>query len=436
MKGHVRLRLRGGRWVHLILGGALLMPFYLLASVVLPLFWPGADPLRQVPVQFTAFGCALPLAAVAGLLFPLLRPLEVAAVRSLCGVPGERLADGPALTWAARRRSALWFVAHLTAGGVVSGMTLSAPPAAMVLLVLPFSAPLRDSVPAWTRELPGVLGPLAGLGLLGLVLGTTWAAGALLARCAPPLLGPTPADRLAAAERRAADLASRNRLARELHDSVGHALSAVTLQASAARRVLDADPEFARRALAAIEDTTRAAVAELDTVLGLLREENDSDPALPAPTLDALEELLERTRAAGVPVEATVRGRCTGLPPVVSREAYRIVQEGLGNVLRHAGPVPVRLQLCVANGELTLRMENPLPGTAPEGAPRTGGGRGLRGIAERARLLGGEAAAGPRDGTWRLTARLPLAEQTDDTTDDTGNGTPGRRRAGPEGDAP
>ncbi|MEU5008755.1 histidine kinase [Streptomyces sp. NPDC021749] len=417
------------------------MPFYLLSSVVLPLIRHGADPLRQVAVQFLAFGCSLPLAAVTGLLFPLLRPLEVAAVRSLCGVPGERLADGPALTWAARRRSALWFVAHLLAGGVVSGMTLSAPPAAVVLLALPFSASLRSSVPPWTRDLPGALGPLAGLGLLGLVLGTAWVAGTLLARCAPPLLGPTPADRLAAAERRAADLASRNRLARELHDAVGHALSAVTLQASAARRVLDADPEFARRALAAIEDTTRAAVAELDTVLGLLREEDGTDPALPAPTLDALEELLDRTRAAGVPVEATVRGRTTGLPPVVSREAYRIVQEGLGNVLRHAGPVPVRLRLHLDRRELSLRMENPLTGAEPpEGVPRVGGGRGLRGIAERARLLGGEAGAGPQDGTWRLTARLPLAERTHDTTDDTtdhpGNGTPARGRAGTEGDAP
>ncbi|MFD8546938.1 sensor histidine kinase [Streptomyces sp. NPDC059649] len=430
------------------------MPFYLVTSlVVMPLLWHDPDPLRQVGVQFAAFGCALPLAAVAGLLVPPLRPLEVTAVRSLCGVPGERLADGPALTWAARRRSALWFVAHLLAGGTVSGMTLAAPPAAVLLLVLPFSAPLRDSVPPWTRDLPGVLGPLAGLGLLGLVLGTAWAAGALLARCAAPLLGPTPADRLAAAERRAADLASRNRLARELHDAVGHALSAVTLQASAARRVLDADPEFARRALAAIEDTTRAAVAELDTVLGLLREEDGTDPALPAPTLDALEALLDRTRAAGVPVEATVRGRRTGLPPVVSREAYRIVQEGLGNVLRHAGPVPVRLQLSAVGGELLIRLENPLP-AAPESAagsvpsPRVGGGRGLRGIAERARLLGGEATAGPQDGTWRLTVRLPLAENTPDTThgtthdttgdtaDHTGNGTPDRRRAGQEGEAP
>ncbi len=411
--------LMGRRWVHLVLGGALLMPFFLLASVVVPLLVDGADPLRDLGWQFVAFGGALPLAALAALLFPLLRPLEVAAVRSLCGVPAERLAEGPAVSWAARRRTALWFVAHLLAGGIVSGMTLSAPPAAVVLLLQPFADPLRNTALGVPDLFHGVLGPLAGLALLALVVGTAWGAGVLLARVAPVLLGPTPADRLAAAERRAAELASRNRLARELHDAVGHALSAVTLQAGAARRVLDSDPEFARRALAAIEETTRDAVAELDTVLGLLREEDGSDPAAPAPTLDGLEALLGRTRAAGVPVEATVEGPCAGLAPVVSREAYRIVQEGLSNALRHAGPVPVRLHLGVGEGELLIRVENPVAGAvsgaaeavagaAAGPADRPGGGRGLRGIAERARLLGGAATAAERDGVWRLTARLPL----------------------------
>lgn len=264
--------------------------------------------------------------------------------------------------------------------------------------------------------------------------GTAWGAGALLGRCAPVLLGPTPADRLAAAERRAADLASRNRLARELHDAVGHALSAVTLQASAARRVLDADPEFARGALAAIEETTREAVAELDTVLGLLREEDGAGPAAPAPTLDGLDALLARTRAAGLAVEATVEGRCAGPAPVVSREAYRIVQEGLSNALRHAGPVPVRLQLRCDERELTIRVENPVTGpedgspaaTDPSGGGRPFGGRGLRGIAERARLLGGEATAGAQDGVWRLTARLPSAGATG-RRDDGATGRPGDR---------
>lgn len=407
------MRLTGRRWVHLVLGGALLMPFFLLVSAFLPLLADGAGLLRGVGWQFVAFGAALPVAALAALLFPLVRPLEVSAVRSLCGVPAELLAEGPADSWAARRRTALWFVAHLLAGGIVSGMTLAAPPAAVVLLVLPFSGSLRHAGPGWPDAFHGAWAPLAGLALLALVAGTSWGAGALLARCAPVLLGPTPADRLAAAERRAADLATRNRLARELHDAVGHALSAVTLQAGAARRVLDADPEFARRALSAIEETTRAAVAELDTVLGLLREEDGSDPAAPAPTLDGLAALLDRTRAAGVPVEATVEGRCTGLPPVVSREAYRIVQEGLSNALRHAGPVPVRLAVRASDADVTIRVENAVPEAGPgagRAAPdaRAGGGRGLRGIAERARLLGGGATAAAEDGVWRLTARLPL----------------------------
>ena len=183
------MRLTGRRWVHLVLGGALLMPFFLLASVVLPLVADGADPLRQVGWQFVAFGCALPPAALAALLFPLLRPLEVAAVRSLCGVPAERLAEGPAVSWAARRRTALWFVAHLLAGGIVSGMTLSAPPAAVLLMLLPFSDPLRHTALGWPDAFHGVLGPLAGLALLALVAGTAWGAGALLGRWRPGAAG-------------------------------------------------------------------------------------------------------------------------------------------------------------------------------------------------------------------------------------------------------
>ncbi|QHC26821.1 sensor histidine kinase [Streptomyces sp. GS7] len=412
------------RWVHLVLGGALLMPFFLLASAALPLLVDGADPLRSLLWQLAAFGCALPLAALAALAFPLLRPLEVAAVRSLCGVPAELLAEGPAAARDARRRTALWFVAHLLTGGIVSGMTLAAPPAAVLLLLTPFTAdPLGLSSLGWPRAVQGPAAPLTGLALLALVLGTAWGAGRLLARWAPALLGPSPADRLAAAERRAAELAARNRLARELHDAVGHALSAVTLQAGAARRVLDTDPEFARQALAAIEDTTRTAVAELDTVLGLLREEQDGGdgtPAAPAPTLDGLDALVDRTRAAGVPVTLETAGHHAGLPPVVSREAYRIVQEGLSNALRHAGPVPVRVHIRVSEGELALTMENPTAaaGAAPGPPARPGGGRGLRGIAERARLLGGHASAAAEHGVWRLTARLPMAAA------DTGTGSP------------
>ncbi|KOU01618.1 histidine kinase [Streptomyces sp. NRRL F-5755] len=411
-------RLLLGRWVHLILGGALLTPFFLLAALVIPLVFDDVNPFNDFPWQFAAFAVALPLAALGALLFPLLRTLEATAARSLCGLPADvaaELTEEPADSWAARRRTALWFVAHLTAGGIVSGMTLAAPPAAVALLLLPVADPLRHEELGWPNLAGGLLGPLTGIGLLALVAGTTWAGGRLLARGAPALLGRTPADRLAAAERRAADLASRNRLARELHDSVGHALSAVTLQAGAARRVLDRDPEFVRQALTAIEETTRDAVAELDAVLGLLREDGDSRSTAPAPTLDDLDGLLARTRAAGLRITADVDDGCGRLPPLVSREAYRMVQEGLSNALRHAGAVPVGLRITVGAEELTITMENPVKeavtqveGDVATGRARPGGGRGLPGIAERARLLGGEARATGRDGVWRLTVRLPL----------------------------
>src|SRR5262249_43375753 len=258
-----------------------------------------------------------------------------------------------------------------------------------VLIVLPLFAGLRDS----PLGLPHILDhpwalalcPVAGLAMLGALAACAAACGALLARWAPALLGPTPEDRLAAAEARAADLAVRNRLARELHDSVGHALSAVTLQASAARRLLDTDPEFVREALAAIEDTTRRTVGELDAVLGVLRD-GDAPGTAPAPTLAGdLDGLLRRTRAAGQPVPATVATDLAALPALVSREAYRIVQEGLSNALRHAG-TPVAVRITVAEGRLEITVENPL-GAAP--APRPGGGHGLRGVADRVRLLGG-----------------------------------------------
>ncbi|WP_330295755.1 sensor histidine kinase [Streptomyces sp. NBC_00503] len=413
------------RWIHLILGGALLMPYFLLTQVVVGAAGGGVNALNSLPLSFAAYGAALPLVAVTGL-FGLVRPMSVAAVRALGGVPGERLAQGPARTWAARGRTSAWWTLHLGVGALVSGITLAVPPAAVMLIALPFVSRLWE--PAVGFGWFGVLAepwlaPVLGIALLAGVVLCAAGAGALLARLAPVLLGPTAADRLAAAEERAADLAVRNRLARELHDAVGHALSAVTLQASAARRVLDSDPGFVREALAAIEDTTRRTVGELDAVLGLLREGDgvaagDADGAGGAgiaPTLAAdLDGLLDRSRASGTPITARQdpgpAGDWERIPAIASREAYRIVQEGLSNALRHgAGPVDLRILARVRGGneeeELEITMTND-PGAAAQ--DRTTGGRGLRGAAERAALLGGHVEAGPHGGRWRLRAVLPL----------------------------
>ncbi|MFD7029143.1 sensor histidine kinase [Streptomyces sp. NPDC059917] len=421
----------GLRWVHLVLGGALLMPYFLLTEVVVGVVDGGANALNSFPLALISYAAALPLVAISGV-FPLARPMSVAAVRALCGVPGELLAQGPGRSWAARCRASAWWTLHLGLGAAVSGMTLAVPPMGVVLIAVPFVTPLADTAPpglGWAADGPGAYAaPLLGVAVLGALALCAAGAGALLARLAPVLLGPTGADRLAAAEERAADLAVRNRLARELHDAVGHALSAVTLQAGAARRVLETDPEFVREALAAIEDTARRTVGELDAVLGLLREGDgvgERTGAAPAPTLAAdLEGLLARSRAGGVRITARQDPGPVGdwgqLPAIVSREAYRIVQEGLSNALRHGGgAVDLRLRVHVpgrprggdhthdGSRELELIMTNPLV-EATGREPRSGGGRGLRGAAERAVLLGGVVEAGGLGGQWRLRAVLPL----------------------------
>ncbi|CAL9291665.1 MULTISPECIES: sensor histidine kinase [Streptomyces] len=402
------------RWIHLILGGALAMPYVLVGSVVVGPFTGVDDVFGSLTLQLASFAVGLPLAAITSL-FPLTRPLEAGVVRSLCGVEADRLAYGPARSKGEKGRTAAWFTLHLGVGGIVAGMSLAVPPFAAFLIVLPFVPALRDGRPGLPGPLDGAWGlalaPLAGAVTLVALAGCAAGCGALLARWAPALLGPSAEDRVAAAEARAADLAVRNRLARELHDSVGHALSAVTLQASAARRVLDSDPRFVREALAAIEETTRRTVGELDAVLGVLRD-GDAPGTAPAPTLaDDLDGLLDRTRAGGLRVSATVAADPRTLPPAVSREAYRIVQEGLSNALRHAGGrVTVAVGVDVLDGHLRITLENPLAGTGPTGtvAPRPGGGHGLRGIADRARVLGGSARAGPVGRIWRLEVRLPL----------------------------
>ncbi|MEU1630080.1 histidine kinase [Streptomyces sp. NPDC020096] len=395
------------RWVHLILGGALLMPYFLLTTTVLDMTVDRSQSAGvALAIQLAGFALALPLVATTAV-FPVVRSLEGAAARALCAVDG--IETGPARSWAARWRTAVWFVLHVGLGGVVSGMTLAVPPAVVVLVLAPLFSGLRPIIGFWGPALTlgqPALAPLSGVLLLALLLAVAVGSGRLLARCAPVLLGPTPTDLLAAAERRAVRLAARNRLARELHDSVGHALSAVTLQAAAARRVLSDDPAFARQALEAIEQTTRRAVAELDDVLGLLREEGEGPPS--GPTLGALDELLERTAATGVELTTDIPGALDRLPPAVSREAYRIVQEGLTNAQRHAGPVPVRLRIAADEDELEIELTNPLGTVRPR---RSGGGRGLRGIEERATVLRGRVTAGPYDGGWRLAVRLPLRRE-------------------------
>ena len=393
------------RWAYLILGGALLVPFILAGSVVLPLALIQVQSLAGNATFVLLILVCIAILMVLTSWLPAVRTVEAAAVRELLGGPLSRQGFGSVRSWAARWRWTAWFVLHVLAGGAVSVATLFVPPAAVVSFTEPFTG---------AQNIGGVhIGPIHGfwrwaipvgglLSLICLVYGTALA-GAILARLAPLFLGPSAADRLAAVEDRARALAQRNRLARELHDSVGHALSVVSIQAGAAGRVLDTDPDFVRRALSAIEESARSAMTDLDHVLGLLREDSgEAADRTPQPTLDTLGQLIT---ASGIAVELRVTGELASVPQVVSREAYRIVQEGLTNVLRHAGKVPVSLCVDVQPDLVELTMVNPLGDPSPA-AHR--GGRGLPGMRERATVLHGQLTAGPDGDTWRVDVILPL----------------------------
>ncbi|TDD83583.1 hypothetical protein E1298_21130 [Actinomadura rubrisoli] len=379
------------------------MPYWFLAISLAPLLSIGDPVVKGLLLLLAVPGAAT---FVTGLV-PTVRLLEISLAKELLGGPAAALVPGSSRSWESRVRTGAWFALHLYVGVVVSGLSLAVPPFAFVLLLAPtvdWDAGFLDAW-GWQDTWHQWPAPVAGLAALALLLAVIVAAGALLARLAPRFLGPSAAERLADMQARAVKLAERNRLARELHDSVGHALSVVTLQAGAAGRVLDSDPAFAREALGAIEESARAALEDLDHVLGLLRD--DPSRTAPQPTLKDLGRLLEQTRIAGVKLDSEVDPDVEHVPAAVSREAYRIVQEGLTNALRHAGKVPVRLRLHVEGDRLRMEMSNPLG--APEGpGAGHGGGRGLNGIRERVTVLRGAMAAGPDEECWRVEVSLPL----------------------------
>ncbi|MBX9389238.1 histidine kinase [Streptomonospora halotolerans] len=403
------------RWAHLVLGGVVLLPYAVAAAVLVSLLLTGGTALmdpQDAGMTSLVLGLPLALAAVVATAWiPGVRTMEGHLARALLGGPMADHQAGEPATWRRRVRTGLWLLVHLVVGFAVCLGTMVGLTEAAGLAMAPLAAQPEQLMPMGARLLggPPVAGgrlwaaPLLGAAVLAAVVYAVALTGAGMARLAPVLLGPSPAERLAAAQQRVEALAERNRLARELHDSIGHALSVVTLQAGAAARVLDADPAFARSALEAIAEQARTAAAELDHVLGLLREERAG--TTPQRDLGDLERLLEATRATGTRLEARVEGDLARVPGVVSREAYRVCQEAITNALRHGGQVPVSLRLRAAEGSLEVEVANPAP--ARSRAPRRGGGRGLRGARERLRLLGGTLSAGPDDdGHWRLRAAV------------------------------
>ncbi|MFI0773441.1 sensor histidine kinase [Streptomyces sp. NPDC021212] len=388
------------RWLHLLVGS--IVPF------VCAMIYPG---LTRPSAADWALIAALPIPLVlAAAVVPATRRAEGLQARLMlfpgphARVPGEEdpgVSAAPSASWSDRTRTGVWLVLRLEAGLAVALVT-----GQLMALSLSFAgaaagdpgmadAPLRVPGTGWPYAL---LIPVPLLVLVALAAGV----GALMAVAARRLLGPSPRERLAELEERTERLLERNRIARELHDSLGHALTLAVVQAGAARAARD--PDFTDRALETIEESGRAALEDLERVLMVLRERAPPPGARPA--LGDAGRLLDSARSSGARIDADVTGPLERVPGPVSREGYRILQEALTNVLRHAGPVPVRVRIAVDETRLRLEVRNPLSPAAAVAA--TGDGSGLRGIRERAALLGGEARTGHDEGQWLVHVDLPL----------------------------
>ncbi len=221
-------------------------------------------------------------------------------------------------------------------------------------------------------------------------------------------------ERARDADTRAARAEERSRIARELHDVVAHHVSVMTVQAAAARKVLDTRPEAAKDALVAIEEMGRTAMREMRGIVGVLRTDGETGELSPQPGMVDLPGLVDQMREAGLRAQLWIEGERRTLPPGIDLAAYRLVQEALTNSLRHAGPA-ARAWVTVrhATGELVVQVEDDGRGRTGEFSrgPDDRPGHGLVGIRERVALYGGNLRIGPRQGGgFEVRARFPLKD--------------------------
>ena len=204
---------------------------------------------------------------------------------------------------------------------------------------------------------------------------------------------------------RAAVAEERARIARELHDVVGHSVSVMTVQASGVRRLLRPEQEREREALLIVEQTGREALAEMRRLVGVLRRPEEAPALAPQPSLQHLDKLVDQVRESGLTVDLTVEGEAATLPASVDLAAYRLVQEGLTNTLKHAQADRAEVLVRYGNGEVEVVVAD--DGNGIGGGD--GGGHGLVGLRERIAVAGGELDAGPRSGGgYEVRARLPM----------------------------
>ena len=276
-------------------------------------------------------------------------------------------------------------------------------PAAVVLQVLLADIPrLRDGAP-WDEVIPAWF-----------ILFGVWGFGRWMrhrARAAAALT-----ERAEEAERNRHEQAARAvteeraRISRELHDLVAHSMGVIVIQAQGAQRALDTSPAQAREALSSIETAGRSGMAEMRRLLGLLTDDGADAGTVPQPTLHEIPDLVERLRAAGIPVDLRVEGAVQALPAGLELTGYRVVQEAMTNALKHAGQVPVDVRLRYEPDWLDIEVTDQGPTDSMQ--PVNGhdsGSHGLVGMRERVSLYGGTIDTGPTTGGgFSVHARIPL----------------------------
>jgi len=360
----------------------------------------GARPPRAVP---TTWSFAFIAAAFLPLALRRRYPLAVLAVTSLASAGYDLIPGPPSLVFLAP------LIALYTVGTLRDRRTL------VIAGALSGAVHVAASLPAWgaTTWWAEALRIISMLGVAAALGDATRNRRAYVAEVE---------QRAVEAERTRDEVARRRvdeerlRIARELHDVTAHSLSIIAVQSGAATHVLDSDPAEARRALEAIRLTSKNALDELRVMLGVLRSADETDvPLAPTPGLARLSVLFAPLAEAGVVATLEVEGDISDIPAVVDASAYRIVQEALTNVVRHAGPCTVTVSLVRSADEIAVTVTDTGRGPAGPGGSGTGptavrNGHGLAGMHERASALGGSLIAGPGpDGGFVVTAHLPVA---------------------------
>ena len=309
------------------------------------------------------------------------------------------------------RRAWPWAVAVVALGAEVTMGRMATPPEGLAnllaMLVVTYSLGRYARLPGRYAGIALVAAAAFGVGqdladnvFVLVVLGGAWAAGVLVARRTDDLgaleLRRLEASRLGAEEERL-------RIARELHDVVAHRVTMMVVQSQLADTLLEKDPVGARSAIHSVEEAGRDALVELRSVLGLLHHEGGASRAPGDTDLNRLDELADTVGSGGLPVSYEVTGVPRQVPPAVAMAAFRIVQESLTNVVKHAGKVPTRVELSYTPTAVGVTIEDD---GAPVAVPDPG--HGLAGMAERASFLGGTLSVGPRTaGGFRVAAVLP-----------------------------